>query len=603
MKYKLINPINKDFSTIEQVMFNRGVKPSDFKNYVYIDEKCINDFALFGINQMKQAVVSIMQAYNKNEKMLVVVDCDCDGYTSAALFINWMNDAFPSYISNIDWYLHDSKQHGLSDCIDLAMEYNIIVLPDSSSNDYDYHRKLKSEGKQVLIFDHHEADMLSENAIVINNQLSDYPNKDLSGVGVMWQFCRYFDQLLKTQYADKYIDLVALGNCGDMMSMLSIETRYLILEGFKPKNIVNPFIFEMWQKNKFKLGESITPIGAAFYIVPFINAICRSGDQKEKELIFSSMLKHKAFEEIPSNKRGHKLGEMERVVDQAMRTCTNVKNRQTRAQDEGLALLESMIEEQNLLNHKVLLFLLEPGQVKAEIRGLIANKFMAKYQRPCCILTKVEEKESVSMPLLQTELGTAYKTVEKTKISYQGSARGYDKSGITNFKDICEKAEGVLYATGHQGAFGLGIEADKIEEFLIYTDEALKDLSAEPVYYVDYEFEPNDCDPQAILDIAEMSFFWGKDFDEALVAVKNINVTKEMVTVMKSNTLKITLPCGISMIKFGATDEEIANLKKETGYVSIDVICTCNANEWMGRVSPQLLIEDYEIVDFGGWIF
>ena len=73
-----------------------------------------------------------------------------------------------------------------------------------------------------------------------------------------------------------------------------------------------------------------------------------------------------------------------------MRVVTNVKNRQTKAQDTGLATIEKMIEEQELLNHKVLLFLLEPGQVDKNIAGLIANKIMAKYQRPTCILTKVE---------------------------------------------------------------------------------------------------------------------------------------------------------------------------------------------------------------------
>ena len=45
-------------------------------------------------------------------------------------------------------------------------------------------------------------------------------------------------------------------------------------------------------------------------------------------------------------------------------------------------------EDENLLNHKVLLFLLEPGEIDKNIAGLIANKMMAKYQRPCCILTK-----------------------------------------------------------------------------------------------------------------------------------------------------------------------------------------------------------------------
>jgi len=48
----------------------------------------------------------------------------------------------------------------------------------------------------TIILDHHLADKVSEYAIVINNQLSDYNNKDFSGVGIVWQFCRYLDQLL-----------------------------------------------------------------------------------------------------------------------------------------------------------------------------------------------------------------------------------------------------------------------------------------------------------------------------------------------------------------------------------------------------------------------
>jgi single-stranded DNA-specific DHH superfamily exonuclease len=57
-----------------------------------------------------------------------------------------------------------------------------------------------------------------------------------------------------------------------------------------------------------------------------------------------------------------------------------------------MEMLEEMIIQDNLLNHKVLLFLLEPGQIDRNIAGLVANKLMAKYQRPCCVLTKVTEK-------------------------------------------------------------------------------------------------------------------------------------------------------------------------------------------------------------------
>ena len=253
--------------------------------------------------------------------------------------------------------------------------------------------------------------------LTINNQLSDYPNKELSGVGVTWQFCRYIDSILNCNYANNFLDLVALGECGDMMSLRSTETRYLISKGFKLENIKNPFISYMIDKNSFPLSKAdyissnpemgCTSMGAAFFIVPFVNALTRSGTQTEKELLFKSMLDNYAFTKILSNKRGHKEGEQETILAQALRTATNVKNRQTRAEDAGMALLEAKIKENCLLQHKILLFLLKENEIEPNIRGLVANKMMAKYQRPCLVLSYSPEKRI-----------------------YEGSGRGYTKTGV-----------------------------------------------------------------------------------------------------------------------------------------------------------------------------
>ena len=224
-----------------------------------------------------------------------------------------------------------------------------------------------------------------------------------------------------------------------MMSMTSIETKHLINKGLK--QVQNPFIAYMHEKNKFSLGENLTPIGVAFYIAPFVNAIVRSGTLEEKTLVFKSMLKHEAFKEVPSTKRGHLLGEKEKLVEQAVRVATNVKARQTKAQDAGMAKIEQMIEDQDLLLHKVLLFLLEPNEIDKNIAGLIANKIMAKYQRPVCILTEVKDENG---------------------ISYQGSARGCDRVGVTMFKDICAATGACMYTAGHEGAFGLGIKEEDV---------------------------------------------------------------------------------------------------------------------------------------------
>ena len=94
--------------------------------------------------------------------------------------------------------------------------------------------------------------------------------------------------------------------------------------------------------------------------------------------------------------------------------------------------------------------------------------------------------------------------------------------------------------------------------------------------------------------------------DESLIAIKNLKVTKDSVVVYRktSNTLKITLPNKISLMKFNATDEECEKLENQTGaYIEIDVVGKCKTNEWLGNISPQIFIEDYEITGEGKYLF
>ena len=588
MKYQLIKPINSNYSTIEQILTNRHIPLTEVTHYLNTTDKDINKPEAFGQNCLTQAAQCLIQHIAAGSHALVIVDCDCDGFTSAALLINYLHDLVPSWIeSNLKWWVHEGKQHGLNDCMDYinSHTFDLVLIPDAGSNDYEAHAALKKKNIDTIILDHHLADKLSDDAIVINNQLSNYPNKELSGVGVVYQFCRYIDEKMKTHFANYYLDLVALGLTGDMMSLTSIETKHLIMKGFEPENIHNSYIYEMWQKNKFKLGEHITSIDAAFYIVPMINAVQRSGEIEEKELLFKSMLKHEAFEMIPSNKRGHAPGEMERLVDQAVRMSTNVKNRQTRE------------------HHKVILFTLDDKELNRNIAGLIANKIANKYQRPCCILSKTLEIDPGHTTMLQD--GTEIFVTSASRVLYQGSARGYEATGVTNFKTICEAA-GAEWCQGHENAFGICIAEDNIEKFLTETDTALANISTEPIYYVDYIYNNTDVNSDDILTIANLKSLWGKDMNEALVAIKNLKLTKDMITVYRktSNTLKITLPNKVSLMKFNATDEECFNLENfEELYLILNIVGTCNQNEWNGNISPQIFISDYEIVGSGKYLF
>lgn len=590
MKVTLIDKPTKDFSTIAQILLNRGIKPKDIKHYINTTDNDINDPTLLGEETLQQGAKMLMQAIANNKPSLVIIDADCDGYTSAAIFINYLYDLFPSYVLQyLHWYVHDGKQHGLADCMDnISQEYSLVICPDSSSNDYEYHKILKDLGINVLVLDHHEAERISENACIINNQLSDYPNKALSGAGVTWQFCRFLDRCMGSNHADDYLDLVALGNLADMMDIRSIETKHLILKGFKEENVKNPFIYGMSAKNVFSLSKAdykppynsdlaFTPMGAAFFIAPFVNAMVRSGTVDEQLLLFNSMLKFKAFEKVLSNKRGHKLGETEDLIDQVLRTCTNVKNRQERAVTAGMALLTSRIEKDALLDNAVLLFLLSPGEIDKNIAGLVANKLASAYQRPCAVLTHTPDG------------------------GYMGSARGCDATGISNFKDICEHSPGCILAAGHQGAFGLGILQDDIQDFIAHTNKELEGKCDEPTYFVDYIWSDDAIEGNRILDIADMNEYWGQNVNRAYVMIKNFKVCKDNFTEMASETFKFKTASGIDIIKFKDSDadkvEEQRKLFSSTDKVEINAVCKCCANEWNGVIKPQLQMVDFEVVD------
>lgn len=602
MRYQLIKPINQNYSVIQQILTNRNIPIDKIDNYLFTSDADVAPPEALGQNKLRQAAAALISTISKQGKTLVVVDSDCDGFTSSAILINYLHDFFPNWVeTKLNYIFHEGKQHGLNDHIlnIQKQNYELVIIPDAGSNDSNECTYLFKQGTKTIVLDHHLCDIQNPNAIVINNQLSDYPNKDFSGAGVVWQFCRYLDKLLKVSNADNYLDLVALGNCADMMSMTSIETKHIINKGFQ--NLKNPFFASLAKKNEYSMKNKVNHMSVAFYVAPYVNAICRSGTIEQKALVFKSMLKYQAFKEILSTKRGHLLGQKEQLVEQAMRVVTNVKNRQTKAQDSGLAIIEKMIEEQGLLKHKVLLFLLEPGQVDKNIAGLIANKIMAKYQRPTCILTK----EKIPKYIIDLDLPPwEEQPLPQIVTIYQGSARGCEKVGVLDFKSICADTGVTMYQTGHPNAFGLGILEQNIPAFIQKTDAALVDMQDEAVYYVDYIYEGDNIQPIDILTIADMQDLWGKDIDEPYLCIKGICINSDMVTVYKKkdNTLKITLSNGISLMKFKATDEQCEMLQNSDGYYTLDVIGRANKNEWMGHISAQIFIEDYEIIDYQeGW--
>lgn len=172
MRSELINTPSFSSAT-HQILFNRGIPADKILDYINLSDDFINSYTLLGEEKLHDAASKIALAVNQNNSCIVVVDCDCDGYTSAAVLLNYLYTRFPAWVLNsVDWYMHNGKEHGLHDCIDYIMDhdYQLVICPDSASNDYEEHRRLKEDGRSCIILDHHLADKDSEDAIVINSQ-------------------------------------------------------------------------------------------------------------------------------------------------------------------------------------------------------------------------------------------------------------------------------------------------------------------------------------------------------------------------------------------------------------------------------------------------
>lgn len=386
------------------------------------------------------------------------------------------------------------------------------------------------------------------------------------------------DNICGTAYADNYLDIVATGLVGDMMDIRDFETHYLIQQGLQRSSLRNPFIKGMADKNAYQLGRGdLSPIGVAFYIVPLVNAITRMGTQDEKQILFESMLEWKAYDLIPSTKRGCK-GQEETRLEQALRVCTNVKNRQTRTRDAEVEQIENIIQEKNLLQHKLLVIKLEDMQVDRGITGLIANELMSKYKRPVILLSK---------------------TVNNEQDAWEGSARGYEKSKLNDFRQFVRDSNLVFLAEGHANAFGFGIYEKDFEDFITWSDNQLKDIEFSPSYKVDFIYSMSDINSKDILELGNSKYLWGQNIDEPLIAVENVAVTNDMISLMsrdKNPTLKIQLPNGVTCIKFKSSEEELEDLSSELGCVSINLIGKPEVNRYFGSVTPQIIITDYEII-------
>lgn len=578
MHYKLITPRNNDFSPIEQILTNRGIPYEQIPMFLYTDDSVRNN--PYDLANICSAANRILRAMIRQESIYIQVDSDCDGYTSAAVLINYLHRVFPSTVeNNVSFGLHTKKHHGIA-VENISDKCSLVIVPDASSNEAEIHQALASRGIDTVVLDHHHADInIDDPAIIVNNQMCSYENKNLSGVGIVYQLCKVLDDLINVSYADDFLDLVALGMVADMMDLRILETKRLIELGCS--RIINPFFMYMRKKNDFVMKGKVNPFTISFYIAPFINAITRSGTDEEKRLIFESLLEHRAMKLVPSTKRGGK-GQEELLVEQAIRVAGAVKKYQDDAKLEALDDLRFRIQSMDGDYGIIILQLEHP--IDTNLTGLLANQIMAEYSAPVLILNK----------RINNETG---------EITWEGSGRGYVTDEVDDWRAYIEPH--AIYAEGHAMAFGVGFTPEQLNNFYKHMSKVHNSMTFEKAYNVDFAFTMHDEFDDIIYSIAEHEEIWGQGVTQPNIVIKDIILAKDNIKLMGKGTLKIELGSNkTTCIKFNATDiyNHLQSMfPSDDAKIKITLVGSCQINDYNNY--PQLKLIDYEINYIDAWGF
>ena len=575
MNYRLIkNSLNDIDNPKQTILLNRGIE--NWKQYLNLSEDCTHDFNL--LDNIDKAVSCFINHIEKKSRIHIIVDSDVDGYTSASMVYRYIKHLGEDI--NVTYSLHTKKQHGISEDVEIPNDCELLIVPDAGSNDIEQCKELTEKGIDVIILDHHICDKQNDVAIVVNNQMCDYPNKNFCGAGIVYKFIKAVDEELWEDYADKMLDIVALGNISDVMDMRECETRYYVDLGLT--KIRSKLFKALIEKQSYSMNGVVNITSVQFYVTPILNAMIRVGSAEDKDLLFRAFIE--TDEVFKYKKRGETEESDEDIYTRAARLCYNAKNRQGKDVQKGVDAIDEVIKEKEIYKDKVM-FINVSDILGETLTGLVAIKIAEKYNRPCLLLRRQKARED----------GSLY---------YGGSCRNFDNSPIESLKDFLDSTGTFEFVQGHDNAAGISIPRENVAKSIEMCNERLSDIDFQKCFNVDFEINASDLSVGFIKSIDEMKDIFGQGIKEPLVHIKNIPIWSENFFVMgkNSNSWKVINDEGYAFVKFNVDvdkDEVLqiynSNLDREEEYSlgSIDVVGTVSINNYNNILTPQIIIKDY----------
>lgn len=205
---------------------------NDIKNF--INPNIQNMLSPYEIKNMDLAEIRIRTAIEKNQKIMIFGDYDCDGICATSILMLF----FKSLNLDCSYFIPDRKDDGYGmstetlDKIIKQEKFDLLITVDCGITSVAEVEYLKSKNIDVIITDHHEPQDEIPDCIVVDAKVEKKGFFDYCGAGVA---LKLVEALSSVEESEKYLDIAAIATIADIVPLIG-ENRTIASLGIKKIN-------------------------------------------------------------------------------------------------------------------------------------------------------------------------------------------------------------------------------------------------------------------------------------------------------------------------------------------------------------------------------
>ncbi len=257
-----------------------------------------------GLQDMEAAAERLADAVMRGQAIGISGDYDCDGNTSTALMIRFLQESGVApnrihvHIPNREHEGYGVNRNAVAAMANKTPPVELLLTLDNGTLAHKPLAAAKALGMDAIVIDHHpnsDGHDLPKDVYVVNPRRADEPLRDepngvgdMAAVGVTWLICRravqklkergYFENKPTTPDPRNWLGLVALGTQADVVDISKPLNRALINAGLAVINEGrDPYISTLARVAQLVDPHHVTETDISFSLGPIVNAPGRLG--------------------------------------------------------------------------------------------------------------------------------------------------------------------------------------------------------------------------------------------------------------------------------------------------------------------------------------